>query len=68
MSEPGWAFVGGGNIASPKVIPVNTTSPKRTSLYHSAQRAKDAEDESRSPANSSGAQLASSIPAFFPAH
>ena len=21
MSEPGWTFVGGGNIASPKVIP-----------------------------------------------
>jgi hypothetical protein len=21
MREPGWAFVGGGNIASPKVIP-----------------------------------------------
>ena len=56
MSEPGWAFVGGGNIASPKVIPEYYV-PDQDKSVSQRTKCKNAEGESRSPVNSSGAQL-----------
>jgi len=56
MSEPGWAFVGGGNIASPKVIPEYYV-PDEDKSVSQRTKSKNAEGESRSPVNSSGAQL-----------
>ena len=57
MRESGWAFVGGGNIASPTVIPGYYVPDEDKSV---SQRTKNnnAEDESRSPANCR-------LPAFF---
>ena len=56
MSEPGWAFVGGGNIASPKVIPEYYV-PDEDKSVSQRTKSKNAEGESWSPVNSSGAQL-----------
>jgi len=59
MSAPGWAFVGGGNIASPKVIPEYYVTDEDKSVSQRRKR-KNAEGESRSPARSRTL-------AFFPA-
>jgi hypothetical protein len=48
MSEPGWAFVGGGNIASPKVIPEYYV-PDEDKSVSQRTKSKNAEGESRSP-------------------
>jgi len=65
MSEPGWTFVGGGNIASPKVIPEYYVTDEDESVSQRT-KSKNAEGESRSPAHSSEAQLAlGSWPSFL---
>ena len=51
MSEPGWAFVGGDNIASPKVIPEYYATDEDKSV---SQRTKSTEPQKVR----AGAQLA----------
>jgi hypothetical protein len=51
MREPGWAFVGGGNIASPEVIPEYYVTDEDKSVSQRT-KSKKAEGESRSPASS----------------
>ena len=57
MRKPGWAFVGGGNIASPKVIPEYYAPNEDVSVSQRTKR-KNAEGRSWSSANSSSTQLA----------